>query len=191
MANNYPVVEIFDSVQGEGSKIGIPATFIRFAGCNLRCSWCDTKNSWEEGSMMAIAEIVALVHHPVVIITGGEPTIHDLVPLVAALRELPKIQLMIETNGIEPVKADFDWVVCSPKLDADYVINCDPDELKYVVDDAFTIDVIPEDYCGKIPIWLQPNAADLDISMAKCYKMVMENEFLRLGLQLHRIYHIQ
>ncbi|MHA1585232.1 MAG: radical SAM protein, partial [Promethearchaeota archaeon] len=67
---NYPVMEIFDSIQGEGSWIGIPATFIRLSGCNLRCSWCDTKESWENAQEMSIEEILSKVNRKNVIITG-------------------------------------------------------------------------------------------------------------------------
>ena len=97
---------------------------------------------------------------------------------------------MKQTEQIQ-LTFELDWIVCSPKPDADYVINCEPNELKYVVDTTFTLDVIPERYRGVIPIWLQPNSEDLENSMAKCYELVMANNFLRLGIQLHKIYQIR
>jgi organic radical activating enzyme len=194
----YNITEIFDSIQGEGSWMGIPATFIRFAGCNLRCKWCDTKNSWETGQEMSCADILSYISHPTVIITGGEPGLYDLNELVDAIRQNPNkfeshapIRIGIETNGTKEIPWDIDWVVCSPKPDADYQINCSPNELKYVVDDAFSVQVIPQEYLGKIPIWLQPNSEDLKRSMAKSYDLVMSHVFLRLGVQLHKIFDIK
>ena len=192
---NYPIIEIFDSVQGEGSWLGIPATFIRFAGCNLQCIWCDTKQSWEKGISMSVLEIAKQIKYSTIILTGGEPTLYNLESFIGDLRSaLPEhatISFAIETNGTNPVPSAIDWVVCSPKPDADYIIRCDPDELKYVVDENFTVDVIPSRFRGVIPIWLQPNAMDLEKSQKKCYTLVMANPDLRLGVQLHKIYKIQ
>ena len=194
----YNITEIFDSIQGEGSWMGIPATFIRFAGCNLRCSWCDTKNSWETGEKMSCADIISNISHPTIIITGGEPGLYDLRELILAIRHNTcvfasdsPIRIGIETNGTKEIPWDIDWIVCSPKPDADYQICCSPNELKYVVDAAFSVRVIPQEHRGKIPIWLQPNSEDLERSMAKSYTLVMHHDFLRLGIQLHKIFNIK
>ena len=195
----YNIAEIFDSIQGEGSWMGIPATFIRFAGCNLRCSWCDTKNSWETGQEMSCTDILSHISHPTVIITGGEPALYDLSILIDAIRHNthnlasnPPVRIGIETNGTRKIPWEIDWIVCSPKPDADYQIRCQPDELKYVVDEKFSVQVIPQAYRGKIPIWLQPNSEDLERSMKKSLELVMKHDdFLRLGVQLHKIYNIK
>jgi len=189
--NQYPIIEIFDSIQGEGSWMGLPCTFIRFAGCNLRCSWCDTKSSWEKGHFMSIEEIISQVHTSRTILTGGEPGLQPLFPLLIALKQIPDMKIAIETNGTLTVPKEIDWVVCSPKPDAKYAINCIPNELKYVVDDQFSVDVIPVQYRNKISIWLQPNSDSLDVSMKRCYTLVMQHNFLRLGIQLHKIYNIK
>ncbi len=139
-SEQYPIMEIFDSIQGEGSWLGIPATFIRFAGCNLRCEWCDTKNSWQQGSMMTVEAILDQVYKSSIIITGGKPALCELGPLIDALRAREKVKIAIETNGTNPINVELDWIVCSPKPDADYVINCEPNELKYVVDTTFTLE---------------------------------------------------
>ena len=140
---------------------------------------------------MTVEAILDQVYKSSIIITGGEPTLCELGPLIDALRAREKVKIAIETNGTNPINVELDWIACSPKPDADYVINCEPNELKYVVDTTFTLDVIPERYRGVIPIWLQPNSEDLENSMAKCYELVMANNFLRLGIQLHKIYQIR
>ena len=90
MSMRYPVIEVFASVQGEGTFSGLGADFIRLAGCNLRCSWCDTAHSYDvtAATMLDVEEILAKwqFDQPIVVITGGEPTLYDLGPLVQALK---------------------------------------------------------------------------------------------------------
>ena len=110
--------EIFSTVQGEGRNTGLPATFIRFAGCNLNCPWCDTRRHTKE--FLSLFEIMAAVRklkNRAVVITGGEPT------TVAGLGEvLSKLKdegywLALETNGLKaiPEIEMFDYVAVSPK----------------------------------------------------------------------------
>ncbi len=115
------IAELFYSIQGEGSLVGVPSVFIRTSGCNLRCRWCDTPyTSWRpEGAEMAIEQIVEEVKaHPArhVVVTGGEPLIApDIVPLTERLRGLGR-HITIETAGtvFEPVACDL--MSISPKL---------------------------------------------------------------------------
>jgi len=111
----YPIVEVFTSIQGEGLYTGAPANFIRLAGCNLACDFCDTdKVAKEELSPKEIvAKLNALVE--IVIITGGEPTIHDLDELIKALRNERRYRIHLETNGTNDLLYNFDWVSVSPK----------------------------------------------------------------------------
>lgn len=195
----YGVVEIFDSVQGEGMFMGCPATFIRLVGCNLACSWCDT--NFTEGTPMTAEEIVEDVTHPFVVITGGEPALHDLQPLLLALKAKGKF-VAIETNGTLPVRSVYkqliDWIACSPKPDNNYEIaeGCIPDELKFVVDETFHICKIPFKYMDSndphwaIPIWLQPQGFDMKQSAEKAYRIVtqdVQTGRLRLGIQMHKL----
>jgi 7-carboxy-7-deazaguanine synthase len=99
--------EIFYSLQGEGILIGIPTTFIRTTGCNLRCSWCDTKYAYEEGKEMTVEEIMTKVkdfpsNH--VCITGGEP-LHqkDTIKLIQGLSD-EGYQVSLETNGSKSIE---------------------------------------------------------------------------------------
>lgn len=97
------VVEIFDSIEGEGFRQGLPVTFIRLGGCNLRCPYCDTKYSWHDDGTwkdMSIEEIVKQVHFPNITITGGEPLIQDgIVSLIRTLVEDQGCSINVETNG--------------------------------------------------------------------------------------------
>lgn len=115
------IAEIFHSIQGEGISAGVPSTFVRVSGCNLRCIWCDTPYaSWKpEGPTMKIDEIVAEVtrenlNH--VVLTGGEPMLFDpIVELTAKLKQLGKT-ITIETAGTIYRDLDCDLMSISPKL---------------------------------------------------------------------------
>lgn len=110
-----PVNEIFYSLQGEGRFTGTPATFIRLAGCNLSCPFCDTDH--RRATPTAIDDIVrAALRNPSrhVIVTGGEPSIHDIAPLVDMLHA-HGFFVQVETNGTNPLPDTIDFITCSPK----------------------------------------------------------------------------
>lgn len=121
-----PLVELFHSIQGEGSRTGEPATFIRFAGCNLRCVWCDTSYSWSKEGVRAaqatpIDAIAEQVRERAVVLTGGEPMLHRkrLPQLIAALRERGVQHVTVETNATifdETLIPLVDLWSLSPKL---------------------------------------------------------------------------
>jgi len=116
------ISEIFYSVQGEGTLVGVPSVFVRTSGCNLRCRWCDTPYaSWKpEGTEMSVEELVRAVNaHPThfVVVTGGEPMVAKEMPLLLQrLREAGK-HITIETAGtIAPAGVACDLASISPKL---------------------------------------------------------------------------
>ncbi len=97
------VSEIFRSLQGEGKNQGRPCTFVRLAGCNLRCAWCDTSYAWNEGEEMSVGEVldrVWLLRGAYICITGGEPLLQreDLLELLKKFK-LHGYSVEIETNG--------------------------------------------------------------------------------------------
>lgn len=193
----YPIIEIFTSIQGEGFHMGKGTTFIRLAGCNLRCPWCDTKNSFDlsNSRWMSAQEIIQktpMPHHHVVI-TGGEPTLYNLEPLVNELHKLEKY-VAIETNGTNPIPPEWeiDWITASPKPGSGYALNCNPDELKYVVDDDFSIDVIASNRVPEGRIYLQVESCRGE-SAQRAYEII--NQYpdlgLRLGIQLHKVINVR
>lgn len=126
------VNEIFYSLQGEGHFAGTPAVFIRFSGCNLRCSFCDTDHSsfseMKEEEIVAEAKRFPAKH---IVITGGEPGLQITTRLVRRLHE-EGCFVQMETNGTRalPEGCRVDWITCSPKYER--VILPHVDELKVV-----------------------------------------------------------
>ena len=109
----YPFVETFAGIQGEGTFMGMGATFIRLAGCNLRCAWCDTTHSFDvdRARRLTVNELLqeCPLTQPLVVITGGEPTLYNLQPLVAALHKLDKrVRLVLEGEDTEVDKSIID-----------------------------------------------------------------------------------
>ena len=159
-AIKFPIVEIFNSVQGEGFYTGRPAVFIRTSGCNLKCPWCDTDHSMKLGQltiMEIIDKIVALTEHPsLIVVTGGEPTIHKelhylLWSLKLRFRE-DNVDIAIETNGTNPLMlyrlkemGVVDLITVSPKDNMfDDAINDSllvADEVKVVLSDVATPEI--------------------------------------------------
>jgi organic radical activating enzyme len=191
---NYNVVEIFKSIQGEGIHTGKLANFIRLAGCNLNCKWCDTDHEVKK-TMRSIDIIQQLDFNcALTVITGGEPTLYDLSYLLNAIKEYvglnkSKMFIALETNGTSATSEieGLDWVTVSPKPLNDWQIHkeCIPFELKYVVDDELDYTNIQVD---KVPLgncFLQINAKDPANSLQKALEFIERDSRLRLGLQAH------
>ena len=114
-----PVMEHFYTIQGEGFYTGNAAYFIRLAGCDVGCVWCDVKESWtvSESQLLLIDDLVAeVLKYPgrLVVITGGEPLMYDLTYLTKKLKE-NGCQINIETSGAYPISGELDWICVSPK----------------------------------------------------------------------------
>jgi 7-carboxy-7-deazaguanine synthase len=115
------ISEIFYSVQGEGSLLGVPSVFVRTSGCNLRCSWCDTPyTSWHpEGNMLATAELLDTVRRyrcSHVVVTGGEPMIVPEMPAFTEALRAEGMHITIETAGTVDAPVACDLMSISPKL---------------------------------------------------------------------------
>ncbi|WP_369810635.1 7-carboxy-7-deazaguanine synthase QueE [Hymenobacter cheonanensis] len=112
-------MEQFYTIQGEGFNTGRAAYFIRLGGCDVGCVWCDVKESWDADAhpRQAVADLVAAAsEYPGrnVVITGGEPLMHNCLPLTKALQEAG-FQTWIETSGAHPLSGNWDWICVSPK----------------------------------------------------------------------------
>ncbi len=134
-----PVMESFYTIQGEGFHQGKAAYFIRLAGCDIGCVWCDVKESWdaEKHLLKTIDDLVnELKAYPVniVVITGGEPLIYNLGSLTSSFH-LNNYKLHLETSGAYPLSGTWDWICISPKKFKsplkDVAINAN--ELKVVI----------------------------------------------------------
>jgi len=135
----YPVTEVFPTLQGEGRYTGSPAYFIRLAGCDVGCSWCDVKESWqvENHPQIEVDELVLGAKESglsMVVLTGGEPCMFNLEPITYALKK-EGFKIHLETSGAHPIIGDFDWITLSPKkfkpcLPESYL---KADELKVVI----------------------------------------------------------
>lgn len=189
----YPVNEIFYSLQGEGLNTGIASVFIRFSGCNLRCAFCDTEH--ESHAMMSVPHIVdEVMKHPeapLIVLTGGEPSLYVDEPLLKALRLTGK-KIAIETNGTRPLPAGIDWVTLSPKLgfpggDAQPCVLDHCDELKVVY---LGQDLSQYDFIAARHRFLQPCYVDDEqqrsLNLRQCVEAVLRNPRWRLSLQVHR-----
>lgn len=119
MSQKLPVMETFLSIQGEGYHQGKLVYFIRLAGCDVGCHWCDVKESWEisKDQYRKISDLVKeVVESPAnaVVITGGEPLMYDLTSLTKKLSEAG-IETHLETSGAYELKGIFNWITLSPK----------------------------------------------------------------------------
>jgi organic radical activating enzyme len=188
-------MELFYSLQGEGYHQGKAAFFIRLAGCDVGCVWCDVKDSWDASMhpVLSIEEIVAAAAaHPsrIAIVTGGEPLLHQLDPLTTALKAAG-FQTHIETSGSSPMSGSWDWVCLSPKKFKAALPEAikAADELKVVVfntsDFAFANSFVNDVHkdCKK---YLQPEWEKSDAMTPLVIDYIKANPSWELSAQLHK-----
>ena len=188
-------MELFYSLQGEGYHQGKAAFFIRLAGCDVGCVWCDVKDSWDASKhpVLSVEEIVAAATaHPsrIAIVTGGEPLLHQLDPLTTALKAAG-FQTHIETSGSSPMSGSWDWVCLSPKkFKAPLAESVKAaNELKVVVfnksdfdwANSFVNDVYTD--CKK---YLQPEWEKSDAMTPLVIEYIKSNPSWELSAQLHK-----
>lgn len=182
------VVEIFDSIQGEGQHMGIMCTFVRFAGCNLSCPFCDEASKYGKAKEMTIKQIVKKCKQKIVVLTGGEPTLQpQLEELVKALQAAYH-HVHIETNGTNDIDYFVEWTTVSPKAPK-YEVKCLHNEVKLVVSKDLTLKQALA-HVGGQRVWLQPcDGPWLEQSKKKILTWIKKypNEF-RAGIQLHKYY---
>lgn len=184
--------EIFYSLQGEGRYTGTPAIFIRFAGCNMRCPFCDTNHQQgKEYSQETILREISAYPSKRVILTGGEPTLQLTSTFINALHNAGYI-VHIETNGTQPLPCHVDWVVCSPKSQ-DIVLR-DIDELKVVFQNP-QFDMSPYEGLEAKEYYVQPcdtkDKHNNQRILNAAIDFVKENPRWKLSLQTHKILNIR
>lgn len=188
-------MERFPTLQGEGAWTGHAAWFIRLGGCDVGCAWCDVKDSWPTDAHPKV-DVTTLVQEaansglPRVVVTGGEPAMHDLGPLTKALREAG-LATHLETSGAHPVSGDWDWVTLSPKKfkpcrDEWYNVA---DELKIVVVNTHDL-TWAEEHAIKLPQgtaqFLQPEWDRREEVMERVIARIQEAPQWSLSLQTHK-----
>lgn len=195
----YPIMEHFFTIQGEGTYSGRAAYFIRIAGCDVGCVWCDVKESWDKDqhTTMTIKEIIEKVTESktdFVVITGGEPAMYDLRPLVDQLKSLG-ITIAIETSGCYPLQGDVDWYCFSPKK---FKAPCDEaylraNELKVIISHPSDLEWAnkhAEKVLDSCHLFLQPEWSKTEKLLPLIISYVKGNLKWKISLQTHKYMNI-
>ena len=200
------VNERFHTWQGEGVHLGKSAYFIRFQGCPVKCPWCDSAGTWhpdwippdvEKANPADLADAAAGSGCEIVVLTGGEPTIHDLADLTTELsgRGLP---VHVETCGGYPFRGHFDWVTLSPKwwqLPLDENLRL-ADEIKIIVEDTESIAKWARELEGRYQadiVWLNPEWSQVknpQVLESISNWVKAHGKPYRAGYQLHKVYDV-
>lgn len=195
----WKINEIFHSLQGEGYNTGTASVFVRFSGCNLRCTFCDTQH--EQGRMMSLPEIVAEVMQwpkaPLIVLTGGEPSLWITAELIRGLKEMTGKQIAIETNGTHALPRGIDWVTLSPKFSFEggnlqpcVISECDELKVVYCGQDLSIYDDIKAAHRYLQPCFVD-DEKECRRNIESCVQAVLDNPEWRLSLQTHRILQIR
>ena len=190
---SYKLVEIFESLQGEGRNTGRPCVFVRFAGCNLACPWCDT--DVRERFSMTLEELLAEIASykaKTVVLTGGEPTLIEGAPeLIAALKAAGYF-IAVETNATvdAPWLQFVDYVACSPKAEfPDKIELRKANEVRVVASDDRAVE-----FCRKVKeiieaddYYVSPCDHDGEIDFATAKSVLSKLDGWALSVQLHKI----
>ena len=192
---NLPVMEHFYTLQGEGAFTGHAAYFIRLGGCDVGCTWCDVKESWDinahpKMSIDAIADLTQNSGTKIAVITGGEPTMHDLTALTQAIQNL-QIRTDIETSGTNPISGDWDWICFSPKrfkkpLEMYFELS---HELKVVIahkNDLRWAKEFEAKMHKNCKLYIQPEWDNRQEMTNLCIDFIKENPNWSLSLQTHK-----
>ena len=194
-----PIMEHFFTIQGEGTYSGRAAYFVRLAGCDIGCVWCDVKESWDSElhPILSIDYLVSEIEKTTVnfvVITGGEPALYNLAPFIKKLKIL-KIEVAIETSGCYELKGIVDWYCFSPKK---FKAPCNEayqlaNELKIVINHPSDL-AWAEKHAEKVKpsckLYLQPEWSKSDSLLPLIIEFVKSNNKWRISLQTHKFMHI-
>lgn len=192
---SLPVMEHFYTLQGEGFHQGKAAYFIRLGGCDVGCVWCDVKESWDadEHPLLKIVDLILNIKKTpseIVVITGGEPLMHNLNELTKKLQETG-LKTHIETSGAHPLSGSWDWICLSPKKFKAPLKDIIPiaHELKIVVYNKSDFDWA-EKYASLVSpeckLFLQPEWDKAAEITAQIIDYIKSNPQWNLSLQIHK-----
>jgi organic radical activating enzyme len=192
---SLPVMETFYTVQGEGVFTGAAAYFIRLAGCDVGCVWCDVKESWDASihpsvKTKKLVDDVVASGAIICVVTGGEPAMHDLTELTELLRS-KNIRTHIETSGTHELTGTWDWVTFSPKkfkapVDSIYKLA---DELKIIVFNKSDLDWAinhAEQVNQSCKLYLQPEWEKREIMQGIILDFIRQKPTWRISIQTHK-----
>jgi len=194
-----PLMEDFYTIQGEGFYQGYAAYFIRLGGCDVGCVWCDVKESWDASlhPLVSIEEMTRRAKSsgsPIVVITGGEPAMYDLLPLTSELHA-EELKTNIETSGVYPLTGIWDWICFSPKKfktphDSIYqsanelkVIIFNKSDFAWAEEHALKVN----NYCE---LFLQPEWSKEKEMLPLIIEYVKNNPKWKVSLQIHKYMNI-
>jgi len=194
-----PIMETFYTIQGEGFHSGAPSYFIRIAGCDIGCQWCDVKESWDATQYppIAIKEIIKDIQRydpKIVVITGGEPLMWNLNNLTKALKDL-NIKIHLETSGAYTYSGEFDWVCLSPKkmkLPLNEIKSI-ADEMKVVVKNKYDLiwaEKQREGLKDNCKLYLQSEWSIRKKIIPLILDYVKKNQYWSISLQSHKYINI-
>lgn len=195
-------MEAFYTLQGEGSHQGKAAYFIRLGGCDVGCVWCDVKESWDaaahpqksiEQILLEAKKEIAPAHEikdVIAVVTGGEPLMHDLTALTAALKK-QGFRTHIETSGSNTMSGNWDWVCISPKkFKAPFPENMLlADELKIIVynkSDFAWAEKYAQQVSRNCKLYLQPEWSKAGVVTPLIIDYIKANPQWQLSLQVHK-----
>lgn len=195
ISTEIPVMEQFYTIQGEGAHQGKAAYFIRLAGCDVGCHWCDVKESWDvsKTQIVKIDELLAPLHtfpKGICVITGGEPAMYNLGPLTDAIHQLGW-QTHIETSGAYPLSGNIDWVCVSPKKFKAPIESClkQANELKTIIYNSSDFkwgESFREYLSEDCKLFLQPEWSKEKLVLPLIIDYVKENPEWQISIQTHK-----
>lgn len=192
-------MEEFYSLQGEGFHTGKAAYFIRIGGCDVGCSWCDVKESWN-AELQPLVSIEQVIKNAIAckadaaVVTGGEPLNYDLEYLCRGLKN-NNIQTFLETSGTQPLSGSWDWICLSPKknsliLEAFYT---KADELKVIIEKSSDFQWAEENAAKmkmKTHFFLQPEWSCRKEMIPEIVEYILANKMWSISLQSHKYMNI-
>lgn len=190
-----PVMEEFYTLQGEGYQMGKAAYFVRIGGCDVGCTWCDTKESWDAGlfppiDVDPIIERATATPGKTVVVTGGEPSRYPLDYFTNGLKDRG-VSTMIETAGVMPLTGSWDWICLSPKKYSPPHHSVYPmaSELKVIIQNPADLEWAEKNAAlvsKKCLLFLQPEWSTAGEIMETLTQYVMDHPQWRISLQAHK-----